>query len=100
MSMTPAIEPDETITSAFEDVVSGWDASFLRCQTTQIECRNPATWMAVLHKPCGHKPICAVHYNLWLAKAVLSIADYGYVGCPDCYQDFATIDQAAQFHPL
>jgi hypothetical protein len=86
------------VDAAFNDLISAWDEP-LRCQTAQgpRPCRNPATWLAVLHQPCGQKVLCAYHYGRWLRTALTHIAERGRVGCSVCPRYFATVEQFGRF---
>lgn len=86
----------DTMTSPlFDEVVAAWDEP-LRCQTDQTDhpCANPAVWLAVLHQPCGRKPLCHYHLNRWLVRR---IAYPGAFPCSVCRRYFHDLDLFARF---
>lgn len=84
-----------TSSPLFEDVVAAWDEP-LRCQTDQTDqpCTSPAAWLAVLHQPCGRKPLCEYHLNRWLLNRIVYP---GAVACSVCRRHFNDLDVFARF---
>ena len=90
----------DTHESTFEDVISCWDEP-VRCQSI-YGCQRRAVWRAGLHKGCGGPSVvcCTQHYQLFVRAALLSIAEYGYVGCRFCDRHFKTVEGCVKFRPL
>lgn len=93
--MTLSTSPDQQ-QDVFAQIVDNWDA-VVPCQHLG-GCRRPATWLGVLHRPCGHVSLCGHHKNRWLKNIAGKIDTYGLVHCWRCAMPYFEVhDLVAAF---